>query len=214
MEVEYEKIDADFYDRQVDPKKVGKFRAWYHNSRYARLRKLIDLCEAKERVLDIACGSAVWNVNKIPVIGIDMNEKMLKHGKSKGRLKDYKVMDAQNMSFADNTFDIIIMTEVLEHLPKYKKVAKDVKRILKPGGAFILSVPRDTPYSMFSILYAVHCFYRGHVLKEHYYKQDTGHVNHFSSQDIKKLLQDAGFEVKELINHYGFITFGVGIKNG
>lgn len=52
-----------------------------------------------------------------------------------------KIMDAQKMDFQDNMFDIVICTEVLEHIPDDKKAAKEILRVLKPGGFLLLTVP-------------------------------------------------------------------------
>lgn len=45
--------------------------------------------------------------------------------------------DAQNLPFADETFDIVYMNAVLEHVPDVAKAFKEVARVLKPGGIFI-----------------------------------------------------------------------------
>lgn len=52
-----------------------------------------------------------------------------------------KVMDAQKMDFAENLFDIVILTEVLEHIPNDKAAAKEIIRVLKPSGLLLLTVP-------------------------------------------------------------------------
>jgi len=49
--------------------------------------------------------------------------------------------DLQVTSFKDNSFDIVISTEVFEHIPHPYKAFKEVYRILKPGGAHVFTVP-------------------------------------------------------------------------
>lgn len=46
---------------------------------------------------------------------------------------------------ADNTYDIVLLTQVLEHVPSPTAVLKEVQRILKPGGKLLLSVPLNGP---------------------------------------------------------------------
>ena len=52
------------------------------------------------------------------------------------------VGDAGRLPFADNSFDVVICSEVLEHLPDVDAALDEITRIVKPGGRFALSVPR------------------------------------------------------------------------
>ena len=52
---------------------------------------------------------------------------------------------AYKLPFGDNTFDMIICSEVLEHLHEYKEAINEVHRVLKPGGKFLASVPAELP---------------------------------------------------------------------
>jgi len=51
--------------------------------------------------------------------------------------------DLQNLSFADNSFDVVISAEVFEHIPDTYKAFKEVHRVLKPGGRHIFTIPFD-----------------------------------------------------------------------
>ena len=46
--------------------------------------------------------------------------------------------------FKDNTFDVILATQVLEHIENLPGLMKELARILKPGGKFIIEVPHFT----------------------------------------------------------------------
>ena len=54
--------------------------------------------------------------------------------------------DLTRLSFGDGTFDFILSFDVLEHIPDYRKALSECCRSLKPGGAFLFSVPFITPY--------------------------------------------------------------------
>ena len=49
------------------------------------------------------------------------------------------------LPFADNTFDAVICSEVLEHLHEYNDAVAEIRRVLKPGGKFAATVPHAWP---------------------------------------------------------------------
>lgn len=54
------------------------------------------------------------------------------------------------LPFADNTFDEILCQDILEHIPEYEEVLKDLHRILAPGGAVHIRVPHFTSKNNFT----------------------------------------------------------------
>ncbi|MBZ9622336.1 class I SAM-dependent methyltransferase [Clostridium sp. FP2] len=74
------------------------------------------------------------------IIGIDMNDIALENAKE--RFKDENIdfikMDAENLNFKDNTFDTVCISNAIHHLPNIQKVLNEMKRVLKPGGYFLL----------------------------------------------------------------------------
>jgi ubiquinone/menaquinone biosynthesis C-methylase UbiE len=53
--------------------------------------------------------------------------------------------DALALPFADASFDTVICSEVLEHLPDYAGALREIERVLRPGGSLCVSVPRAWP---------------------------------------------------------------------
>lgn len=49
--------------------------------------------------------------------------------------------DAHSLDYGDNTFDTVVCLEVLEHLHDYRKALDEIRRVLKPGGKLIASIP-------------------------------------------------------------------------
>jgi ubiquinone/menaquinone biosynthesis C-methylase UbiE len=60
----------------------------------------------------------------------------------------YRVEDALNLSFADNTFDLITSVDVIEHVGKPERMIEEVQRVLKPGGIALITFPSlDFPFT-------------------------------------------------------------------
>jgi len=105
--------------------------------------KLVDLSILKnKKILDLWCGwwwKAIFIAKHYDseVVGVDMNLTFLKEAKEKIKqeklenLVSFKQEDALNTSFDDEEFDIIIMSDVLEHIPHTKDLFKEINRILK-----------------------------------------------------------------------------------
>lgn len=90
------------------------------------------------KILDVGCGNGYFTkeIRKrgYNVVGIDKHTP--KTAKWMSFQPDY-VMDALNMDFPDNSFDIIIALEVIEHCP----CVPEINRVLKPEGLFFCSTP-------------------------------------------------------------------------
>jgi SAM-dependent methyltransferase len=136
-------------NKQIFKEKLTIFfaEAIFNYDARTRFQKFIKL---KDHILDIGALSSPFTkglTNKVTAIDIlpennafGFSEKTL--NKLKNRLNlETKMMDAQKMDFPDNIFDIVILTEVLEHIPDDKKAAKEIIRVLKPGGYLLLTVP-------------------------------------------------------------------------
>jgi len=101
----------------------------------------------KQRVLELGCGNAVFwqaRVKQIPagvkLVLSDFSAGMLDAAKNNTKklkfVKDYAVIDAQNIPFDDNTFDIVIANYMLFHVPDVQKAIHEISRVLKPSGFF------------------------------------------------------------------------------
>lgn len=112
--------------------------------------RLVELAEIKkgEKVLDVATGkgASLFKASdtvgdKGEVIGIDISERMVDETRmeiEKRGLKNLKVlvMDAENLSFSDETFDSILCGFGVFFFPDYKASINELKRVLKKNGVF------------------------------------------------------------------------------
>jgi len=102
---------------------------------------------------DLAINLAETSAEKI--IGLDISSGMLEIGKQKIEKKnlsnkiDMVIGDSENMPFEDNVFDAITVAFGVRNFETLEKGLKDILRVLKPGGTFVIletSIPSKTPY--------------------------------------------------------------------
>jgi SAM-dependent methyltransferase len=213
-EVEYREMDESFYDDQTDPAKVGGFRAWYHRSRYDRLTNFVgEYYRPGMRIADLGCGNCWWNIHRLPVTGADINEKMLKWALRNSRLTDYRLCaDLTATGLPEKAFDIVIMSELLEHLLNLEGVLAEAKRILKDDGLLLVTVPYDIFLGPFFILYNVNCVYQGYVKGSQYHRLRCGHVNHFTRSRLRRILGSGGFELTWMSIVNGLLIYAAARK--
>jgi SAM-dependent methyltransferase len=72
--------------------------------------------------------------------GVDLTERAIEHTRRRlglfGLKSELKVGDAENLPFPDNTFDMVYSWGVIHHSPDTSAAAKQILRVLKPGGTF------------------------------------------------------------------------------
>lgn len=110
-------------------------------------------CRNGDRVVDCACGLGYGsNIlrNAYPsskVIGIDLSERAIKYAQQSFNVdKNLKYVhgNAQDLSFIkDESTDLFVSFETLEHVPEPEKVIEEAYRILTAGGRIVVSVPYD-----------------------------------------------------------------------
>ncbi len=214
-EVEYKEMNESYYDDHTDETKVSRFRAWYHRSRYEKLTRFVsDHYRKGMRVADLGCGNCWWNTRRLPVTGVDINAKMLQWARKHGRLKDYRVCaDLAKTGLKSRNFDLVLMSEVLEHVFDHRKVLAEVHRVLKGDGTFLITVPYDFFLGPFFILFNLNCLYMGYVRGSEYHKYRCGHIHHFTQNRLRKTLAENGFVLENVFVVNGLLLYATAHKN-
>ena len=99
------------------------------------------LSSCRGRLLDVGAGEAPWRElmpERVEYVGVDADlsgEFGMRH------LPDVTYYDGKRLPYDDNSFDHVLCTEVLEHIPNPATFLIDLKRVLRQGGTLILTVP-------------------------------------------------------------------------
>lgn len=135
--------DKEEYDWvEVADNFVG-LETFFHRSRARSVRKFVQRNAVPEHtILDAGCGTGL-NLRNLPPgsVGLDLNPRNVELVVR--RLPDHPVMlgDLEAMPFEDESFGTVLCTEVLEHVPNPDKALAEIRRVLRPGGILIGSVP-------------------------------------------------------------------------
>ena len=146
-------------------------------------------------LLDVGCGEGrhIFGVMQdyplMKCIGIDMDHESIKiaeegydYFKSISHAgAEFLKGSAYNIPFPDNFFDLVICSEVLEHLHEYNDAVKEMHRVLKPGGKLYASVPASWPEKI--------CW----NLSKDYQNQPGGHLRIFDQKKLVSEIQEEGF---------------------
>jgi len=96
-------------------------------------------------VLEIGCStgylSRLFAGKAKSMFGLDMNQTALHQAGKRNPAMHLACGDAEHLPFADETFDAIVMLEVIEHTSSDSAAVSELRRVLKPGGVLILSTP-------------------------------------------------------------------------
>jgi SAM-dependent methyltransferase len=135
------------------------------------------------RVLDLGCRSGAFTRHFVAgneVVGLDVDRAALARAAELGI--ETVVADVEEpLPFPDESFDAVVAGELLEHLRFPDALVAEVRRVLRPGGVLVGSVPNA--YRLQSRLR----FLRGRAPED-----DPTHLHMFSPSDVRSLL--AAFE--------------------
>lgn len=120
-----------------------------HLHRYALACQLA----ADKSVLDLACGEGygsqlLANVARA-VTGADIDKETITAARQKYNQANlnFVTCTATDLPFADNSFDLVVSFETLEHLEEHSKMLAEIKRVLRPAGIVLISTPDKKNYS-------------------------------------------------------------------
>ncbi|MCI0449302.1 MAG: class I SAM-dependent methyltransferase [Chlorobi bacterium] len=113
-----------------------------------RISVLIDYAGINESdsVLEVGCGAGniLERIKKGKLTGIDISKTQIERaGKKLKNRAELIQSPGEKTQFADKHFDVIICTEVFEHVLDPVEILKEMKRILKDSGTISLSVPNE-----------------------------------------------------------------------
>lgn len=180
----------------------------YEFGREIRIKKIHEAVGnvKNKKILDIGCwtGDIIHPfVKKNTCFGTDISDNALKAANDRG-IMTYKLnFEEDDFPFDKGFFDIILCSEVLEHLIDQDTLLKKIYQILKKDGLFICSVPNiNTPISWFIQIFL-------DLPPKNSARYRSVHYRDFTYRSAKKMLELNGFEISKISGTFIYPSKGI-----
>lgn len=185
-----EQVPPDYYQRGVANNPLQRF--WHTHKLQEVLRCIPYTSNQTITILDVGCASG-WFLSKVQEIfphgscyGIDIYDKAITFGKRLYPRLKLRVADAQRIPYKAGFFNVIVCTEVLEHVDDPKQVLIEIKRVLKKNGIAVIEL--DSGSVLFSLVWYVWRKINGKVWND-------AHLHSFTVKKLEKSVNESGFEI-------------------
>jgi SAM-dependent methyltransferase len=172
----------------------GELRTDTRDLAALRLQRCLDgIKDAHGSLLEIGCGAGRYlrafqrYRPDLELHGCDISHIALAEAEAAnpGRKIDYRLGDALNLPYPDNSFDIVVLFDVFEHVTDVGKATDEVARVLKPGGVFHCFVPCEgNKRTIFALLR------HNKLVPIHRWKRDhIGHIQILTTRQMRSILE-------------------------
>jgi SAM-dependent methyltransferase len=165
-----------------------------------------------EKILDLGCGNGrlyeMFQEKTVDYYGIDNSRRLIEIAQKRYPQFKFQVADALNLPFSADFFDKVFCLAVLHHIPSKEfrlKVLRNINRVLKPDGLLILTVWKLRFFKRLFILFKyIILKILGRTKLDFgdalipWGKKLNRYLHSFSENELKKLVEEAGFKVKEI----------------
>jgi dolichol-phosphate mannosyltransferase len=174
-------VESADYDYRAFDSPIWLQRYWQRT----RHKIILKFAAKTERTLDIGCGTSRIILDMPNAVGMDILQNKLRWLKPQ---HDRLVRGScDQLPFDDASFDCVINSEVIEHVPDVPEIMSEMWRVLRPGGTLILGTP-DYSRRLWLMLEWVY----GKVLPGAYAHE---HITHYTAAGLAARLKEMGYEV-------------------
>jgi ubiquinone/menaquinone biosynthesis C-methylase UbiE len=177
--------------------------------RVETILELLPRLGPEARLLDVGCLEGSYTrmyadtVGAGSVHGIDVS--LLDHARAKGiDAIEFDLNSGEKLPYGDAEFDVVVCIESLEHIYPTDFMLREIRRVLKPGGAAIVDVPRLDSFLNIALLAlgfqppGIECSRERRYGALNDDSVLTGHVAYFTRRALLEMLGSSGFEILEV----------------
>jgi SAM-dependent methyltransferase len=137
----------EFTGERVVPGQVEEDLWGEHMARYAFAARFATAA----RVLDLGCGTGYGTAElgrrASEAVGVDVAPEAIAYASANYRAAKFIASPATDTPFSDQSFDLVTSFELIEHLPDWRPLVAEAKRVLHPTGMFVVSTPNKLYYA-------------------------------------------------------------------
>ena len=175
------------YDKDKTKNPIARF---LYNQFKSDLHGLIEKLQINN-ILEIGCGkgdilNSIDNKFDFKLQGVDIEKHIIREAAQIYPNINFQQGDGINLSFEDDSFDLVLILEVLEHVEHIKDFILGAKRVARKH--LIFSVPREPLFQILNFTRGAHLLTLGNA---------PGHINHWKSHEFIELLS-IYFEIKDV----------------
>jgi len=139
----YDLTDPEKYEKRYRYSAREAYLYLHWKPKISRLVQIFSKLKLVETALDVGCGTGVYTeeISKITnkVVGLDLSENMIKHGKEKRVNLLFIVGDARKLPFRSESFDLVVSIGLFEYVPR-DIVLREITRVMRRNAFLIISV--------------------------------------------------------------------------
>ena len=200
-------------DSHYDYKKYWETRAYENQSEKIALKKLFRFIKPKNKIIDIGGGFGRLIPDYAPLFKscllVEPSEKLLKEAQKAGQKYPNVTLQksfVEKMPVKDESFDVALMVRVAHHLNDLEDMIRQVERILKPGGYFVLEFANKMHFKnrLEAILRFNWRFLTDHTPESLKTKPGSNPFYNYHPNQIKTLLLGNGFKIIKCVSVSNF----------
>jgi len=175
-------IQCADYDARAFDSRIPFQRAW-QRARYAAVMRFVP---PRARTLDIGCGSSrIFAALSENSVGLDIQLNKLRFALRYGRALTNG--DTFRLPFAAQSFDCVLSSQVIEHLPADESVFDEMVRVLRPEGRLIIGTPDY--HSLWPVIEQLYGFFAPNAYADE-------HITHYHPALMQEKLSRLGFRLE------------------
>ena len=181
-------VFGNYYDKYNSTNLVEKM---IMNNFFRSLESFLRRLNPKN-ILEVGCGEGVMSNHlyefygsKVPIQGVDVSAEIIKKAAAAYKEITFSAQSVYNLDFEDNTFDLVVAFETLEHLENPSKAIQEIRRVGNKN--FIFSVPWEPVWRIMNIM-------RLKYIRS--YGNSPGHIQHWTKRDFIDMISEFIVPVK------------------
>jgi 2-polyprenyl-3-methyl-5-hydroxy-6-metoxy-1,4-benzoquinol methylase len=203
-------MDSSEYNSRHYTELFGGNQAGYYESISVKIQKALSMFGRMEgkSILDVGCGdgfitSKIGGSTGARMTGVDISREALASARRFGVRAKYANLDRGRLPFGAASFDAAFCGDVVEHVFDTESLLSEVRRVLKPDGFVVMSVPNIAAwYNRVLMLFGVLPVWvesgSSHYVGSSFVDKGMGHVKAFTKRSALQLLALCGFSPVEV----------------